>query len=337
MTIPELQEKVNKAQETVAKIENTIEKHKIAREKKILALNKLLEQNGKTERYDDIKDLPNSRHYFSNTSLHHDFYWAMCDIGDKDDAIESNLRKLEDAKKIVENWQTKLRAEEVKLQYIQDRVPQIIKDFLEQWKRDVIHYYTQKSEEYPEAKKTYKAESEKLFFEILKETVERLVNENRDEFIEKYCWNSASQLQRVLETLNGPYKEDNSYQYRNIVRFRYRDPLYPENDTRYVRLVDQFESRFGDAFFKSWIYRDFDKDWLEKEIEQEKNNKLIDLMTRVSKITGEITDASNLHLTAGNLNGYIIGVEGSANVETIGAGGYNIQCYHYRTLIKPRK
>ena len=36
-----------------------------------------------------------------------------------------------------------------------------------------------------------------------------------------------------------------------------------------------------------------------------------------------------------NLNGYIIGTKGCCSIKTIGAGGYNIQCFHFRTLIHP--
>ena len=75
---------------------------------------------------------------------------------------------------------------------------------------------------------------------------------------------------------------------------------------------------------------------IDKVLTEEMNNKLIDLMSRVSKITGEIVDASYLTIKDGNLNGYIIGKDGNADVETIGAGGYNIQIFHYRTLVKPR-
>jgi hypothetical protein len=59
------------------------------------------------------------------------------------------------------------------------------------------------------------------------------------------------------------------------------------------------------------------------------------LVARVERKTGEITDAAGLHIGMnGEINGLVVGVKGSATVNTIGAGGYNIQCFHYRVLVK---
>ena len=53
---------------------------------------------------------------------------------------------------------------------------------------------------------------------------------------------------------------------------------------------------------------------------------------------GTITDASALYIgPEGDINGYIVGTEGEAKIQTIGAGGYNIQCFHFRTLIHEYK
>lgn len=66
---------------------------------------------------------------------------------------------------------------------------------------------------------------------------------------------------------------------------------------------------------------------------------LVNLWNRVKEIVGEATDWAGLHITQGNefegctVNGMVIGTKGKALVETIGAGGYNIQRYHYRTLV----
>ena len=66
---------------------------------------------------------------------------------------------------------------------------------------------------------------------------------------------------------------------------------------------------------------------------------ILDLVNRVKGITGEITSWRGLTLRPGNggwsvLNGRVEGKEGIAYVESIGAGGYNIQRYHIRVLVK---
>ena len=66
---------------------------------------------------------------------------------------------------------------------------------------------------------------------------------------------------------------------------------------------------------------------------------ILNLVNRVKGITGEITDWGHLYLNPDNngwsiLNGRVEGKEGIAYVESIGAGGYNIQRYHIRVLVK---
>ena len=66
---------------------------------------------------------------------------------------------------------------------------------------------------------------------------------------------------------------------------------------------------------------------------------ILNLVNRVKSITGEITDWAGMHLAPNNmgwsiLNGRVEGKEGIAYVESIGAGGYNIQRYHIRVLVK---
>ena len=76
---------------------------------------------------------------------------------------------------------------------------------------------------------------------------------------------------------------------------------------------------------------DFFKDIVAKEGEAKK----ISLIARVEKKAGLIVDASLLEIGVdGSINGIIKGEEKSVHVQTIYAGGYNIQQLHYRILIK---
>lgn len=60
---------------------------------------------------------------------------------------------------------------------------------------------------------------------------------------------------------------------------------------------------------------------------------IIDLYNRVKAITGEVTDWKNIYYGGKALNGLVYGKRGIAKVETIQAGGYNIQRLHLRVLV----
>jgi hypothetical protein len=73
---------------------------------------------------------------------------------------------------------------------------------------------------------------------------------------------------------------------------------------------------------------------LEKLLSAELLAKRNDFYTRCFESVGTLLDASNLTLASdASLNGLVIGELGKARIETIIAGGYNIQCLHYRVLV----
>lgn len=76
----------------------------------------------------------------------------------------------------------------------------------------------------------------------------------------------------------------------------------------------------------------------EKYLNTYMNDRYDELVVKVTEHVGNITDVSDLHVGYdGGLNGIIIGDSGKAKVETIVAGGYNIQCRHYRCLVHKLK
>ena len=73
---------------------------------------------------------------------------------------------------------------------------------------------------------------------------------------------------------------------------------------------------------------------LQKIIEREAEAKEKTLIARVNKEVGIIEQAIELYVGVnGELNGMIKGEKGTCKIETIYAGGYNIQCLHYRVLV----
>lgn len=95
-------------------------------------------------------------------------------------------------------------------------------------------------------------------------------------------------------------------------------------------------------------YREFNKKWsysrreeLDRPVEsiiasQEREAEMfiVDLYNRVVAVTGNVTDWwSGIRFVGKALNGVVVGQNGIARVETILAGGYNIQRLHYRVLV----
>ncbi|MEA4831604.1 MAG: hypothetical protein VB118_03185 [Oscillospiraceae bacterium] len=113
------------------------------------------------------------------------------------------------------------------------------------------------------------------------------------------------------------------------------------------RMKDDYRTLGWKEFNKK--YRSSDVQFKDKTDEQIHDENMmdakvliLDLYYRVKNITGKITDWSNVHDCQGAcgmnvLNGFVLGKEGRAEIESILAGGYNIQRLHIRVLVKEFK
>lgn len=115
---------------------------------------------------------------------------------------------------------------------------------------------------------------------------------------------------------------------------KHRDELYEEKKTiGYEEFFRKHTASEYDLMYQS-------NEEIHRNNERDARMMVINLYNRVKAITGEVTDWSNLECELGNLGavltGYVIGKEGRAEVETILAGGYNIQRLHVRTLVHER-
>lgn len=106
------------------------------------------------------------------------------------------------------------------------------------------------------------------------------------------------------------------------------------NGRKYTSSVKISEGAW--EYVEHYVGRSFEESMekVKKDLDREADRKYDFIIDRTCAIVGEITDASGLKIGAKqDLNGIIVGTKGRAKVSTIGAGGHNIQCFHFRTLI----
>lgn len=314
MDINTLKDKVTNAEQKVAKCEAIVEKHKVQLQKKIDKFNKLADKLD-YEHYDFYNSFYELNNAITDTSIRDDLVWAYTEVENKEEDIKTAENKVVEAEKVLKNWQEKLNKEEANLQYINNEIPQILIDFLNDWKEHCREYVLTMADKYFEEKQ-----------------------ELRDT-INTYCWEYIVDNKDKFDYLFNNYP-DNFATFNNGINYAqyinsYRDFKEFESIYNVKELKKSLENKYNNYFVQFYISHRQDINALDKELEKEKNNKLLDLMNRVTAITGIITDTTNLKINAkGDIDGIIYGEKGNCKVTTIGAGGYNIQCFHYRVLVK---
>ena len=167
----------------------------------------------------------------------------------------------------------------------------------------------------------------------LKEDIVRLGREIKEtkKTIEKYEKQLAGEMERdkILMELPEPLKQMQKelYERWNIFDTNCRDSLKKEyKELGYSKFIEKHKYSSYDFIRKT-------NEEIYKENERDAKFAVIDLYYRVNEITGTIIDWSNIRCSGGALNGTVTGKEGKAKIETIVAGGYNIQRLHNRVLV----
>ena len=220
------------------------------------------------------------------------------------------LRDIEEAQNALEGYKAQLVSENEKAN---SRNVQVIIDFLEIWKSNVREYYMGSLEAYYTEKEIVRTAYNKA----------NTFPYGSPEYCEAYeTYKTISEQFRI--NCRGKYEKQT-----------YTDRQGKERSKEVKVKVGKYEflnPYNGEPTLTEAVAK------LNKDLEQEANRKYDFIIERTNRIVGQITDASNLEIgEKHDLNGYIIGTKGTAKVQTIGAGGYNIQCFHFRTLINPIK
>lgn len=142
------------------------------------------------------------------------------------------------------------------------------------------------------------------------------------EFIDQWKLRAINYYHQAIEDYKKEYKELNE--------------KYTQTNDDYKKEKRQLLEKYNQIVVDlSYGYSPKDREErLLKIIEREATAKEKTLIARVNKEVGSIVKALSLNVGVnGELNGTIKGENGICKIETIYAGGYNIQCLHYRVLV----
>ena len=219
--------------------------------------------------------------------------------------LDHTLRDIDEAKKTLDSYKSQLASEQEK--EASRNVPVIV-EFLNNWRERVVEFYLEKFKEYYDEKQLVSDLYNKIgdnYYSSGK-TPERLAYKEAEEALS----NKLHGYYETQEFVNRFGRPDKKKVKVKDGEYEWMKPYIHE------RTLDLAMTKFK---------KDVDKEWVRKY------DFIID---RTNNIVGQITDASNLKIgSKHDLNGFIVGTKGKAKVQTIDAGGYNIQCYHFRTLI----
>lgn len=259
----------------------------------------------------ELEIWPISRNHESE--FKRDFGFADDPIYKIRDAVESIYnanRAIEEAHAILDKYTNQLTTIKQKEKQV-DEIPEVLKDFMNQL-----------IDEWDRFDKNIRDNS-KAYYGELKDKMNELVPDIH----------SKEGTEKLLELYPHYQRWWENSDRRLTIKFSMRD------DFKSDYLEKPFKKKFGvstDYAIRLWNATD---EQIHSDNVEEGKRVILDLINRVTKIIGPIIDWSNLYATTGNggwtvLNGYVIGEDGKAKVETILASG-PIQRLHARTLVKP--
>lgn len=180
---------------------------------------------------------------------------------------------------------------------------EVIDEFLAEWKVKAFGYYMNLYNRLEEIKATD--------YEINEENLKVVTNSFGQR---RY---TDDQVERLLN------KELNPVEISNL-----KSNINYSMIKRFTRARNKNEMSIVDRM--RWGAEEFLNNLLDRDVEAKKQA----FVSRINSKAGEILEAFLSIGDTGEINGFIVGSENNVNIKTVSAGGYNIQCFHYRMLVK---
>ena len=162
-------------------------------------------------------------------------------------------------------------------------------------------------------------------------------------------FNNKEKIEVIWNFLQEWRKNVREFIIKNAVKYCELKSHFTENRDRYFKEHElDIKSLWERRRFEEKYYSDIapltmnvylwnskvDEERLDKILDKEVVAKYDSLVNRITAKAGEIVSADGLYIANnGEINGIVVGNKARVRVETITAGGYNIQILHYRVLV----
>lgn len=228
---------------------------------------------------------------------------ALYSIDDDAKSIYNSKKVIEEAQKVIDGYADKistLRAKDAEI----DRIPDCLKDFM----NDIV-------DRWDDYDIKLRDESEPFYWDLKHKADEILYEGNPT----KSYRDAEAKLKEMYPDINRSWERSKRF----------------ENE--YVEIP--FRHKFGQSTSYARAFWDMSDEKIHDENVRAGKALILDLLKRVTKITGPVRDWNGLDLAVGNggrlvLNGVVMGEDSKARVESILAEG-PVQRLHVRTLVKP--
>ena len=238
------------------------------------------------------------------------------------DSIAEEEKKVADRKASIEEHSVSVNGKDVN----------VIIEFLNNWEKEVTDYWMKRFE-------YFEKEHESYYKSVIESSIEYMIDYN--------SWEHKEQITEMWK--DSPYVEF----YSTYEEYK-KNANYYDKAIRSAldELEEEYESHFSIRVIEKWgkskwsPKKEVFEENMRKDIAKEKDRKYDQLIKDVESIVGKIIDMSHIKVgVKGDLEGYVIGTNGEAELWTKGCGGFNTdvivnvkhgQIFHFRFYVKRR-
>lgn len=211
----------------------------------------------------------------------------------------------------------------------------IIVEFLNNWEKELTDYWMERFEYFEKEHKSY-------YKSVIESSIEYMITYN--------SWEHTEQITEMWK--DSPYVKFYPTYEEYKQNANYRDECRKVIRSALSELEEEYESHFSIRVIEKWgkskwmPKKEVFEANMRKDIAKEKYRKYDKLIDDVENITGKIIDMSHIKVgVKGDLEGYVVGTNGEAELWTSEAGGFNEdvivnvnhgQCFHFRFYVHKR-